>query len=605
MLSVIIAAAVGQSTVEWPAYGNDPGGMRYSTLAAIDKSHVKKLKVAWTYRHGDIADERGQPKSSFESTPIMVGGTLYFSTPFSRVIALNAATGEHQWSFDPKINRRRPIASEPLIHRGVAAWRDSKTGQRRIFIGTYDARLFALDAASGKPLKDFGDAGMIDLKKGLRRVIPGEYQIAQPPTVIGDIVVMGSTIGDNNEAEASSGTVRAFDARTGELVWSFEPFPGGAANAWAVMSADPATGTVFIPTSSPSPDYFGGLRPGNNADANSLVALNAKTGRVKWRYQVVRHDVWDYDIPAQPILCTIRRIPAVVILTKMGFVFVLDRRTGKPISPVADKVVPASKVPGEKLSRTQPVPKLPAPLVPQKLAGPFGNNPQELEAARAQIGRLPLGKLYDPPSLAGTIQYPGAIGGCNWSGGAFDPATTTLYVNTNNVPTLVRLIPRDKVPEYLTENPGAAVSKMAGAPYVLARNTMLTPDRLPINPPPWGVLTTVDLTSGKLRWQKPLGFVPKLAANPLAKKWGSPNFGGAIVTKGGLVFIAAAQDNIFRAFDAASGKVLWEYELPAGGNATPMTYSVGGRQYVVICAGGHSGLDTKRGDYVIAFALPQ
>lgn len=597
--------------IEWPTYGNDPGANRYSTLTQIDKKNVTGLQRLWTYRTGDFAVDPSQPMSSFQCTPIVVDGTLYLSTPFSRVIALDPATGSEKWTFDPKIVRTRPFAGEPLVHRGVASWKDPQGG-RRIYIATYDGRLFSLDGKTGKPSADFGSAGMVDLKKGLRKVIPVEYQCTAPPCVIGDLVVVGSAVGDNNEALASNGTVRAFHARTGKLVWSWDPFPqGGAANAWAVITCDPETGRVFVPTSSASPDYYGGLRLGNNEDANSIVALDAKTGKKVWAFQVVRHDVWDYDIPSAPILATItkgrERIPAVVSCTKMGFVFVLDRRTGKPLFPIEERAVPASSVPGEILAKTQPVPTKPRALVPQTLsvADAFGIDDTEREAARKKLEALDIGSIYTPPSTRGFVQYPGTIGGMNWSGGSFDPKSNTLYVNTNNLPMSIQLIPRDQFEQFRKDHPGLSTNRMLGTPFGMTRSPIMTPKGLPVCPPPWGTLAAVDLGSGEVRWQRPVGVMPQCKGMPDAEQWGSLSLGGTIVTASGLVFFAGTMDSMFRAFDAESGKVLWETQLPAGGNTTPITYEAGGRQYVLICAGGHSALGTPRGDYVVAYGLPK
>lgn len=603
-LSLLVAS-------DWPHYGNDSGANRYSPLTEITRDNVAKLKRAWVYRIGDMATDPAQPLSSFQCTPIMVDGTVYLSTPFSRVVALDAATGTLKWDFDPKIVRQRPIAGEPLVHRGVAAWKDGKSGKSTVFIATYDARLIALDADSGELVAGFGNSGTVDLKKGLRKLILTEYQCTAPPCIIDDLVVVGSAVGDNNEATASSGEIRAFDARTGKLVWSFDPAPkGGAGNAWAVITADPKMHRVYVPTSSQSPDYYGGLRLGNNDDSNAIVALDSRTGKKIWSFQVVHHDVWDYDIPSAPILADIKKdgkeIPSVVSCTKMGLVFVLDRRDGKPVFPIEERPVPASSIPGEQLSPTQPFPTLPKPLVPQTISpeDAWGINEQEKAAARAKLEAVDTGSIYTPISTRGFCQYPGTIGGMNWSGGSFDPKSSTLFVNTNNLPMAVRLIPRADFAQFRADNPKLSTNRMEGAPYGMTRSPMMTPKMLPVCPPPWGTVAAVDLASGEIKWQVPVGVMPQCKGLPGAESWGSLSLGGTIVTASGLIFFAGTMDSKMRAIDATNGKVLWEADLPAGGQATPMTYSFKGKQYVVICAGGHSGLGTPRGDYVVAYALP-
>jgi quinoprotein glucose dehydrogenase len=626
---------------EWPCYGRDAGGTRFAPLTQINRRNVAKLRVAWTYRTGDLIDPDNGPGGAFEATPICADGTLYLSTPYSRVVALDPETGKARWTFDPKIERRWPYATDPFVSRGVSIWQDPQPGPgapgRRLFLGTYDGRLIALDAQTGKPCSDFGTDGQIDLKRDIGGVDYGEYQITSPPAIVNDLVIVGAAISDNRRVRAPSGCVRAFDARTGALRWRWDPIPRdasdparktwagdsadhtGAANAWSILSVDAARGLVFVPTSSPSPDFYGGLRRGDNRYANSLVALRAETGKVVWHFQVVHHDLWDFDIPAQPNLVTVRRggkdVPAVVVATKMGFLFVLRRETGEPLFPVEERPVPQEAAAGEQPSPTQPFPVLPPPLVPQRLSpdDAWGLTPADREAARKRLAALRCGPIFTPPSLQGTVLYPGNVGGVNWSGTSFDPRHGLLFVNTNRLGTIITLFPADQLfaerKEYGAKDAShltasAEIGPQTGAPYGMRREWLLA-EHLPMTPPPWGTLAAVDLATGALRWQVPLGTIPALSHVPGSQQWGSINLGGSMVTAGGLVFIAAGQDSCLRAFDAETGKELWKESLPAGGQATPMTYQAkNGRQYVVICAGGHRGLGTPLGDYVVAYALP-
>jgi quinoprotein glucose dehydrogenase len=616
---------------EWPAYGRDPGGSRYSPLKQIDRGNVKTLKAAWTFRTG-ASDVKGRSvnNAAFEATPILVDGTLYLSTPFNRVIALDPAKGTERWSYDPKVDLTKSYSE--LTSRGVSSWADSRTAKRRIYVGTIDARLIALDAATGEPCKDFGQGGQIDLTRDVRLVDRGDYQVTSPPAVIGDLIIVGSSMGDNRGVELERGVVRAFDARTGKLAWSWDPIPKeandparktwqgesatrtGAANAWSIISVDPERGLVFIPTGSPSPDFYGGERKGNNEFANSVVALRATTGRVVWHFQVVHHDLWDYDVASQPMLITVKRggrtIPAVAVGTKIGHIFVLHRETGKPLFPVEERSVPRSTVPGEEASPTQPFPKLPAAIVPQKLAkdDAFGLSPADRDACRKLIGDSRSEGLFTPPSLEGTIVFPGNAGGMNWSGMSYDPVRGLLITNTNRIATLVKLIPREEYNSLRKSGEGSRFKgefgRQTGTPYAMYREHLRGPSGAPCNPPPWGALTAVDLGTGAVRWEVPLGTISQLGIFPESKNWGSLNLGGSTVTAGGLVFIAAAMDTYLRAFDVDTGKEIWRLELPASAQAAPMTYQVNGRQYLVICAGGHGKLGTKMGDYVVAFALP-
>ncbi len=622
---------------DWPAYGRDAGGSRYSPLAQINRSNVKNLKLAWTYRTGDLSDgKNARSSSAFQCTPILVDGTLYVVSPFNRVIALDPSTGKERWTYDPKIDLKRGYHNQ-LNSRGVSTWLDPlrKDGQacrRRILMGTNDARLIALDAATGKPCEDFGAGGQVDLSPGLgiSPQMPGEYQVTSPPAIIKDLVIVGSAIGDNNRVTAPSGVVRAYDVRTGTPRWSWDPIPPnfeksaksedgyqlGTANVWSIISTDEERDLVFLPTGNTSPDYYGGHRRGSDYYASSVVALRGSTGKVVWHFQTVHHDVWDYDVPAQPALITVRRsgrdIPAVAVATKLGHLFVLNRETGKPIFPVEERPAPQGGVEGEQLSPTQPIPVLPRPLAPQTLKpeDAFGLTEEDRKTCREQIAALRNEGVFTPPSLQGTLVIPGDLGGMNWSGMSFDRQHGLLVTNTNRLPRAVALVPRDKVSTYESNfkwrtNPTFEQSRQEGTPYVMRREFPMRafPRLAPCNPPPWGTLVAIDLATGQVKWEVPLGTMPELKDIPESAKWGSLNIGGSIVTAGGLVFIAAARDNLLRAFNAETGEELWKGELPAGGQATPMTYQAGGKQFVVIAAGGHGRLPTKRGDHVVAFAL--
>ena len=633
-------AAAARTDVSWPAYGGDQGGTRWSPLADITRANVGQLTLAWQastrdleHKMKDEGPREGCAKchtgsTRFEATPVVADGVLYLSTPLNRVVALAPTTGRELWRFDPKLalNIER---NEGFVSRGVALWRDHRgTGAtaalacaKRVFFATVDARLFALDAADGRPCAAFGTGGVVRLDLGVGKVQVGQYGVTSPPVVIGDVVVVGSAIGDNRLVEMEHGTVRAYDARTGALRWAWDPIPRnagtpgydswspdgarktGAANAWAPLSVDSARGLVFIPTGSASPDFFGGERPGNNLFANCVVALDAASGAVRWHFQVVHHDLWDYDVASQPTLIDLKRdgrvLPAVVVATKMGFVYVLNRESGTPLFPVEERAVPATTVTGEVASATQPFPTLAAfrvhPTAPLTEADVWGPTPEARAQCLAQFRGYRNEGIFTPPSTEGTLMYPFYGGGINWGGVTFDPVRQLLIVNSMRLPAWVKL---------RTRGPGETGGNMRGTPYVMDRAVWVGPSGNPCVRGPWGMIRAIDLANGTVKWEHPLGVEPRVSAGNEAATWGTPNVGGSLATAGGLLFISAARDELLRAFDSETGRELWKAKLPGGGQATPMTFRIDGRQYVVIAAGGHGDYGTGVTDQVVAYRLP-
>ncbi|WP_316194707.1 pyrroloquinoline quinone-dependent dehydrogenase [Bradyrhizobium sp. SZCCHNRI3052] len=603
----------------WQHWGGDAGGTRFSPLAQITPSNVDRLVPAWDYHTGDLQSRppAAALRTKFEATPILVEDSLVFCTPFNEVVALDPGTGVQRWRFDPKVGDGRRPANRYAC-RGVAHWVDERAPagaacRSRLFMGTVDARLIALDAQTGQPCAGFGSDGeaRIDISKDL--LWPGEFQITSAPVVGGGVVVVGSSIGDNVRVDAPKGTVRGFDARTGALRWSFDPLihdgiAAGHANVWAPMSVDETRGLVFLPTSSPSPDFFGGARPGDNRHADSVVALRIESGELAWSFQTTHHDVWDYDLPAQP---TLARIDAgqgardvVIQPTKQGFVFVLDRDTGAPVWPVEERAVPQGAAEGEVLSPTQPFPTHVPPLLDQRFAADdiFRAVPRVLDSScDDQLAPLRNEGLYTPPTIQGTLLFPMTGGGVNWGGAAFDPVHQILYANVSRAIHIVRLIPRAEA-DGMTPPRGADVGLQRGSPFAVTRVVAMSKLGLLCNRPPWGEMVAVDLKAGKILWRSTVGTTEDRAPLGLAFKWGTPLVNGVVVTAGGLVF-TGAMDAYLRAFDAVSGQELWQGRLPAPGVANPMTYEWKGEQFVVIAAGGHSEAGTSLGDSVVAFRL--
>ena len=625
-------------TAQWAAYGGNGGGSRYSPLTQITKKNVAALEIAWEYHTGDIDDgAETLLGTAFQNTPILVGDTLYVCTPRNRVVALDPNTGEERWVFDSEVDTTGMYI---VTCRGVSHWLDTQLAsgepcREKIYMGTLDARMIAIDAKTGKLCRGFGDNGIIDLSEGIGDRHPGEYGVTSPPALINGMLVTGAMVLDNIRVDAPGGVIRGYDAHNGELRWSWDPMPPGESfiettdeagnlvryrrgttNAWSVLSVDPELNLVFVPTGNTAPDYYGGSRNGLDYYSSSVVALDADSGEVRWHFQTVHHDVWDYDVPAQPVLFDFPRhgkmIPALAQATKLGHIFYLNRKTGEPLFPVEERPVSVSGVASEVLAPTQPIPTSPPPLHPHNLTpgDAWGLTPWDRGKCREKIEALDFSGPFTPPSTKGWLQYPSFLGGTNWGSLAVDAHRELMVVNTSRIAAELILVPREEADAELAQEPrtrkGPDNEPQAGTPYAVRRDILVSPLGLPCSPPPWGTLVGIDYASGNVRWEVTLGTTEDIAPVPIPWKLGTPNQGGPIVTAAGLVFIAAAMDNYLRAFDSETGEELWKGRLPAGGQATPLTYrtSEAARQFVVIAAGGHALMQTKLGDSVVAFALP-
>lgn len=636
-LAILAGGALAQN--HWGYYGASPGGGHYSPLTQVNADNVEQLELLWEHRSGDIRKAREgrpgsafgdsdgpMPQSSLQVTPIVVNDTLYYCTPFNRVFALDAATGRERWVHDPRVDVG-PVALTNC--RGVSSWEDplprGEACEHRIFTGTLDGRLIALDGRTGRPCDDFGEGGQLDLSLGLGDHKPGEYAITSPPAILGDLVITGAQVLDNRRTDSPGGVVRAFDVRSGELVWYWDPLPPnteprladsgqryqkGTTNVWSIISVDPQRRLVFVPTGNSTPDYFGGLRgtleQGLDYYSSSVVALDGDSGKVAWHFQAVHHDLWDFDTPSQPTLYEVnrdgRQIAALAQPTKMGHLFLLNRETGEPLFPVEERPVPQGDTPGEYYAPTQPFPTLPATLNPEVVSPEtaWGITPWEESACRELIANARWEGLFTPPSLQGSITYPFQGGGNNWGSPAIDPQRNIIVLRTNHVAGIIHLIPRQACDRHPDAHP------QLGTPFCVTPDILLSPWGLPCTAPPWNTLDAIDLVSGKQLWSVPLGTTRDMAPWPFWYLRGTPGVGGPTVTASGLVFIAGSGDHNFRAFGIETGAELWSTRMPTGSAATPMTYlTADGRQIVVIAAGGHWSGKSGAGDHILAYALPR
>ena len=633
LLTVSIASSVSAQRVDWPSASGDPGAMRYAPISDIDRTTVTRLKVAWRWSTGEHNVPAGPEQKParpglFQASPVVIGDTLYVSTPYAAVAALDARTGRQLWKFDPEVWRGgQPSNGTGFVHRGVATW--ASAHERRIFINAR-WKLVALDAATGTPIPSFGSNGEIDLTAQLRRRTNKlHYTNTSPPVVYGDIVIVGNGVGDRlRYRNDPPGDVQAFDVHSGRRLWSFHTVPDsgeygwttwenssykymGHTNVWAPMSLDAARGLLFLPVSTPTNDWYGGDRKGNNLFAESVVALDARTGRRVWHYQIVHHGLWDYDLPAPPVLATItwngRPRDVVAVPSKTAWIYVFDRVTGQPIWPIVERPVPASDVVGERASPTQPMPSLPAPFARQRVseADLIDFTPELRRRAQAVFSQFRSGPIFTPPSMQGTITMPGAIGGAGWGSTSYDPDTHTLFVKATNSPALYRIqqgTPNDTIGyEYTADLAQSGIGVTADPDSGASDHA--PPEQLPLIKPPYGTMTAIDLDTGKERWQVVLGDTPSIREHPLLKHVALPPLGvagapGGTVTKGGLIF-ATGGGGVLYALDTRDGRVRWQFDLPAGrGYANPVSYrTANGVQYIVIATGGGENAE------LVAFSL--
>jgi quinoprotein glucose dehydrogenase/quinate dehydrogenase (quinone) len=617
-----------EPVTDWADYAANQAGTRFSAASQITPSNVSGLKVAWTYRTGDLP--QGQPSPQmFEATPLQIGDTLYLCTPHDIVIALDADKGTERWRFDPKVDSEGVYT---VACRGLAFHQSSAPAAadcpQRLLVATIDGRMIAVSAATGRRCRKFGQNGEISLRADMGAIKGGWQFNTSPPAVVGDAAIIGGFVLDNMGTDEPSGVVRAFNALDGALMWNWdagrkvanaalkpgETYTRSSPNAWSLFSADEKLGLVYVPTGNPSPDHFGGRRnPEMERYGSSVVALDVTTGAVSWAFQTVHHDLWDYDVASQPMLADVpvggHLVPGLIQATKQGEIFLLDRRDGRPLAPIEEIVVPRGNVPGERYAPTQPVshwlPSLNPP--PLREADMWGATPLDQLWCRIAFRRLRYLGRFTPPSFEKSVIFPGNNGIMNWGSAAFDPDRQVLVVPTSYMPLVLNLIPRKDAPavDRIVLDGRAAISPMSGTPYaVRTERPFVSPLGVPCNAPPWGRLTAFDLKTRQVLWQRPLGTTADHAPLGIPVP-GTFNQGGAMITRSGLIFIGATLDNYLRAFDLKSGKELWKGRLPAGGQAMPMTFVSPrtGKQYVVIAAGGHAFMHTTIGDNVVAYRL--
>lgn len=623
---------------DWVAYGGTNAGDRYSTLDQITPQNVKQLQQAWLFHTGDVRGNDDPVETTYEVTPLKIGDTLYLCTPHDLVFALDAETGQEKWRFDPKIRQPSFQTTQHLTCRGVsysdasseAPSMDHSTATdcvKRIFLPTVDGRLFALSAESGMPCRDFGAGGSVDLWQNMPNVSLGSYYSTSPPVITKKLVIVGGAVNDNVSTHEASGVIRAFNVRTGVLVWNWDsrnptettPIASGATysenspNSWSVSSYDPKLGLIFIPMGNQPPDQFGGNRDSNvEKYSSSVVALNADTGAVAWVFQSAHHDLWDMDVPAQPSLIDLtihgETVPALVEVTKQGELFVLDRRTGEPVLPVREVPAPQGAADGDVAALTQPVSALsfnPRPLTESSM---WGLSPFDQLACRIKFRSLRYEGRYTPPSLQGSIIYPGNLGVFNWGGVAVDTERQIAFAMPVHMAFVSTLkLRNDDKSRIVTKEAEAPFNENFGSRYAVKMTPFVSPLGKPCQAPPWGFVAGADLATGKIVYEHVNGTVRDLSRIPLPFKLGVPGIGGPIVTRGGVAFLSGTLDYFLRAYDVTTGNQIWESRLPAGGQATPMTYwsNASGRQFVIVVAGGHGTLGTRAGDSIIAYALPK